>query len=543
MPNNDTTSKPKPGTSSFYKKEGSFISTNSQMFNLSENLDFFFGKIINLSIQCYSHTGRIKSWDVNSEALFGASSEEAIGSNLLELGFLTPEAHDKFRELINEVSFTGASCPPNHWSIVDRNGRSRQIISIIYNCSDPDENAQVYCIDFEITDKVADGASIEKAIGAISESLQSRFSIVLNLDLNTNRLRCWDLPEPLTYLADLINEQTPQSLMHDFVYEHDRETVEAAMDQLYYSNKSRIDIVFGVCIRGVKIDAVSAHILKAPAIDDKKSCLIVVREETNQLREHLKRKADRDESQQTRLNKDSYLARIAHDIRTPLASVKGFLELAREQLEEVIDKDKQLSTYFDAIERNADHCLKLTSEALDFNRIAAGQIDLNIRSFHLLEFVVETIESLELRAHAAGLNIILEKDLFNKDLNLISDSTKLRDILYNLITNAIKFAAKGDIILSIKARKDADLIDFSVTNEGVGISPTECESIFEPFRKQKISPNTETEGWGLGLYTCRKFVTALGGIITCESEINGKTRFTFNIKRKLKLQSNRASKN
>jgi signal transduction histidine kinase/CheY-like chemotaxis protein len=230
--------------------------------------------------------------------------------------------------------------------------------------------------------------------------------------------------------------------------------------------------------------------------------------------------------------KSAFIANMSHELRSPLNAVIGFSQLML--------RTKHLPTeqYENAviIHRSGEYLLTLINNVLDFAKIEAGKTTLNQKDFDLYQLLDDLEDMLHLRAVNAGLELSFDR---GEDLPryIHTDGVKLRQILLNLLGNAIKFTTEGEVILSIINSKTNELtkdytLYFRVRDTGVGISPEELTQLFEAF-SQTASGRESQEGTGLGLAISRQFVQLMGGEIIVESELGKGTIFKFSLPVKL----------
>ncbi|OCQ89366.1 PAS domain S-box protein [Nostoc sp. MBR 210] len=230
--------------------------------------------------------------------------------------------------------------------------------------------------------------------------------------------------------------------------------------------------------------------------------------------------------------KSEFLANMSHELRTPLNAILGFTQ--------VMSYDNQLSTehqqHLAIINRAGEHLLNLINDILEMSKIEAGRTTLNISHFDLIALLNNLEEMLRLRAESKGLQLQFE---YAPQLPqyVQTDENKLRQVLLNLLGNAIKFTAKGSVILRVKsAQKNQEYTEnifhnsliFEVQDTGVGISPQEIDLLFKAFEQTEIGRKSQ-QGTGLGLAISRKYVQLMGGDITVISQEGVGTTFTFQI--------------
>lgn len=222
--------------------------------------------------------------------------------------------------------------------------------------------------------------------------------------------------------------------------------------------------------------------------------------------------------------KSEFLANMSHELRTPLNSIIGFSEVLIDGLYGEINKKQE--KYLNNILISGKHLLELINTILDLSKIEAGQMKLVYEAFDLRE-IVEAVESV-MRQQAETKNIHLGLAIDEGASLIMADRLKFKQILYNLLGNAVKFTPRGGkVSLTVKREKDSILI--SVSDSGPGIREGEADLIFEAFRQSDGSHRRDFQGTGLGLTLSKKFVELHGGKISLTSEEGKGSTFTFTI--------------
>jgi CheY-like chemotaxis protein len=220
------------------------------------------------------------------------------------------------------------------------------------------------------------------------------------------------------------------------------------------------------------------------------------------------------------------LAVMSHEIRTPLNAIIGLGELAAES-----DSDQERIEFLQTIQENSETLLSLISEILDFSKIEAGQIEIEQIEFNLTETVENVLDLLAFKAFAKGLELILQIDKTLPE-TIIGDSTRLRQILINLIGNAIKFTPRGEVFVSLKPESytSPDIkILFSVKDTGIGIPDDKKSAIFDRFNQADISTTRKYGGTGLGLSICKSLVKLMNGEIGVKDNLENGSEFYFSL--------------
>ena len=222
--------------------------------------------------------------------------------------------------------------------------------------------------------------------------------------------------------------------------------------------------------------------------------------------------------------KSEFLANMSHEIRTPMNAITGLARLALKT--ELTEKQRD---YLIQIENSGQALLGIINDILDFSKIEAGMLDMESVDFHL-DDVLNNITSLfGLRIEEKGLELLLAID---KEVPhyLMGDPLRLSQILINLTTNAIKFTAKGNIVIKVKVINSAPegvTLRFTVQDSGIGISPDIIYKLFEAFTQADTSTTRQFGGTGLGLTICKRLTEMMGGKIWVESQQGKGSRFIF----------------
>jgi len=222
--------------------------------------------------------------------------------------------------------------------------------------------------------------------------------------------------------------------------------------------------------------------------------------------------------------KSEFLANMSHEIRTPMNGIIGMSELALD----MADSEEQRE-YLSMVKSSADSLLQIINDILDFSKIEAGKLVFNPADMHLRDGLGETLQTLGLRADAKGLELIGDVAVDVPDA-LVGDAGRLRQIIVNLVGNAIKFTEEGEIVVGVGLEhksEDRARLRFTVTDTGIGIAEGDQNRIMEAFEQVDGSTTRQRGGTGLGLAICSRLVQGMGGELTVTSEPGKGSCFRF----------------
>jgi len=234
------------------------------------------------------------------------------------------------------------------------------------------------------------------------------------------------------------------------------------------------------------------------------------------------------ELEQASALKSQFLANMSHEFRTPLNAILGYTSMLLQGVSGEMSQGQKRS--LQRVDSNAQHLLSIINDILDISRIEAGKMPLTVTDFRLPGLVAEVMAEVE--PLIARSRLTVSSDIDKRVPMVRSDRQKVKQIVINLLTNALKFTQHGSVRVVAAYRKPSDQIAIAVSDTGIGIAHADQSKVFEDFRQADNSPTREYGGAGLGLSICRRLAAMLGGDLTLVSEIGKGSTFTLLLPRR-----------
>jgi signal transduction histidine kinase len=438
---------------------------------------------------------------------------------------MTPlEQHPLLGQLLRKVGANAAEAPPlETW---------RQLLALmsqIYYESDQDRDTLERSIEISSRDMqrlyqdLKRRAESERAEqdAIMRATLESAIEGILVVDnrrrviaANKRFAEMWRLPESVMEMRDqrvVAAEAMKAVKMAEVVMER--------IDWLYDTDATLRDEL--ELVDGCMIDRFSAPVRTPDGT--KVGRVAFFRDVTAERRAHQQLEQAREAAEAASQAKSLFLANMSHELRTPLNAVIGLADLLLLERDPLTERQRE---YLEGITSSGRHLLALVNDVLDLAKIEAGKQELDLQSIPIHDAIEEGMSAIVPLATARG--VILEPATIVAVPNVRADRVRLRQILYNLISNAVKFTAKGGIV-RIRARRDEDRVSIAVIDTGVGIAPADLSRLYRAFEQLTLPSGDRPQGTGLGLALTKRLVEMHGGTIDVESELGRGTTFTVRI--------------
>lgn len=378
----------------------------------------------------------------------------------------------------------------------------------------------------DVTEKVQAREIVERANAAITNE-RANFR---NLFKQTPEMVCiLSGPE---HLFEFVNEAHVRVLGFDATGKTIREAqpesieVHGILDEVYRTGKtaelSEIPVTVGTRLRYFNL-TYAARRDDAGSIN---GIMILGTEVTGEVMARTELRSAKDDAERARASaeaanesKTRFLANMSHEIRTPLAAILGYSELLKGRTN---SSDPEAATQLDRVSRNAAQLGRLIDELLDLSKIEAEKLEIELSDFDLLNAIEDALASVSLMARQRGL--VFEQKMTGDVPRFIrTDSTRFKQILTNIIGNAVKFTESGRIDVEFEhlQTRGKHLLQVRTTDTGIGLSPEQQQKLFEPFMQADASVTRKYGGTGLGLVLSRRLARLLGGELTLEKSALG----------------------
>ncbi len=223
--------------------------------------------------------------------------------------------------------------------------------------------------------------------------------------------------------------------------------------------------------------------------------------------------------------KTQFLSNMSHEFRTPLNAILGYTSILKQGVAGRLGREAK--EQLERIASNGRHLLTIVNEILDISQIEAGRMPVRVTTFRLQDVIDEVRAELEPIVHTAGLSVSIH--IPEHKTRIATDRQKLKQVLLNLMSNAVKFTPRGRVGIEVRYHTGPRRVDIAVSDTGIGIAESDQERIFDDFQQLDNSSTRAYSGTGLGLAICRRFVNMMRGDISVQSRVGAGSTFTITL--------------
>ena len=460
--------------------------------------------------------GSVFEWNREAEALFGVPRAEAIGRDYVGT-FATPDFRSQIANGIDSV-LEGQTLRNLVWPVNGAGGDRR---TVIWNITPLRKSASgpvhgLIAAGVDITEREASDERFRILFERSSDAhlLLDDTGVIDCNDATLRMLRCVRKSEVLgRSSAELSPHRQPDGRLSLVVA---AQMLQRARDHGFYrfewTHQRSDGSVFPVeaTLTPVRVNGREVILAVWHDIAERKKVEDALR-------------AAKDAAESANRTKSEFMTRMNHELRTPLTAIIGFSRVLLQGKEGPLTPNAQL--YAERIRANGMHLLSLINQILDVAKVEAGRMELETETVQVDVLVRDTLAMLEATAHGKG--IALRGQVPDSLATIVTDAGKLRQILINLIGNAIKFTNEGEVSVVVEVDPaTSEPVSISVRDTGIGIPPDRQQKVFEPFEQGDSSTRREYGGTGLGLSIVKAFAELIGAAIEVESEPGRGTTFT-----------------
>ncbi len=467
--------------------------------------------------------GTITSWNQGAQALYGYTAEEAVGSHI---SMLVPDGRrDEVSWILDRIQ-RGQSVSDHRTTRITKFGRALTVVLTVSPIRDRWGNVVgASTIGHDITERERAEELLHRqaeSLRELGELMELTHDAIIVRDVE-GRISFWNGGAERRYgwpSEEVVGRVSHELLKTEFPLPLEEIKAILARDgrwegELVQSTRD-----------GRRIEVASRWALRRSPEGRGEAVLEINNDVTDQKRAQREMLAAKEEAERANRAKSEFLANMSHEIRTPMNGVIGMTGLLLDT-----DLDAEQRDYAETVRGSAEALLTIINDILDFSKIEAGRMELEEIEFDLPTVVEEVADLLAERAERKGLETIVD---LSPDLPpaVKGDPGRLRQILINLVGNAIKFTEVGEVVVRVRPGGPGapSTVRFEVQDTGVGIDPETKQRLFRSFTQADVSTTRRYGGTGLGLAICRQLTELMGGEIGLESEPGRGSTFWFTVR-------------
>ncbi len=487
------------------------------------------------AIKAFDPDGNITAWNPGAERLYGYDEKTALSMNIREI--LPRDRADEVQNAIQKLA-EGRRIPPFETQRVTSDGQLIDVLSTIHLIQGTGPSSDIIvATDRDITEWNRREAALKESDAKTRAIVEAAVDGIITIDERGNIESVNAAAESLFgyETAEMVGRNVSMLMPSPYREEHD-----GYMQRYIRSGVKKI-IGIGREVTGQRKDGSTFPMdlaISELTVNDKTMFTGIVRDisERKKTQEELKERSKsiartnrilteaNSRAEEATAAKSAFLANMSHEIRTPMTAILGFTELLEAGDLSQAEEQSAIST----IRSNGEYLLSLLNDILDLSKVEAGQIEMERISCSPAQITHEVESLLRVRADLKDLKLETQWETSIPE-QIVSDPTRIRQVLVNLVGNAIKFTHQGRVTVSVAFEETggAASLRFKVVDTGIGMEPDQMAKIFEPFAQADATTTRVYGGTGLGLTISRRIVQLLGGELTATSEVGKGSCFEF----------------
>ncbi|HEY6905123.1 MAG TPA: PAS domain S-box protein, partial [Candidatus Acidoferrales bacterium] len=465
--------------------------------------------------------GIITVFNSGAERMLGYSASEMVGKETPAVFHLASEVEERARSLSEHLGrpvtgidvFVGLAREGEYeeleWTYVRKDGSRLIVSTVVTAVQDTSGKITGY---LGVAQDITQRREAESRLRLLTERLSLATNVaalgVWEWDV-ANSGMTWDATMVQIY-GFALDTTDPYKQWSSSVYPDDLPAAEGALKKVM-ETKGRASVEFRI----IRPDGAIRHLAAAEGVvlDDNGNVSRIIGiniDITDRKQAETDLQRAKEDAEAANRAKSEFLANMSHEIRTPMNGIMGMTDLVLDS-----ELNEEQREYLATVKTSADSLLTVINDILDFSKIEAGKIDIESLSFNLHDTLETTLKTLAFRAHEKGLELVCEIAPEVPEA-VRGDASRLRQVIVNLLGNAIKFTHEGEVALKVRLEskeKDDCLLQFTVSDTGIGIPAEKLKLIFDPFSQADSSTTRHYGGTGLGLTISTRLVEKMGGIV------------------------------
>lgn len=511
--------------------------TQQLLADANRRMEAVFAAATEVSIILTDRDGVVELFNKGAEKLTGFNAEDIIGKETLDRFVLASELKHRSRELSRGLGETvdgfrtvavipeQAGIEEREWTFVRKNG-IRRTVTMTVTCV-KDENDRISGF-LGVAQDVTRRKAVERDLAQLALVAAKTHNAVIILDARGQME--W-VNQAFTNLTGYYLDEVRGKRLDDVLRGPATDPQQLKLIDESQQRGEAFEGELAIVAKDGRSPWLSISL--TPVFDEsgnERGFVAVTTDVTDRKRSEEELRKAKEVAETANRSKSEFLANMSHELRTPLTAILGYSEVLIDQVDEQSHVD-----FLTTIRRNGNHLLSVINDILDLSKVEAGRLEIEEVACSPRQLLADIINAMRVRADGAGLS--LTEDIGEEIPDIVGlDPTRLRQIVINLIGNAVKFTETGGVSVNAKftpTKGEYGNLEITVADTGIGMTLTQLDGLFQPFVQADASTTRKYGGTGLGLSISRRLARLMGGDITVESQINEGSRFTVSVQVKV----------